>query len=122
MKVYCVFRGEYSDRHLEAIFSTRRKAVEYIRRNRTVDNWYDPVDDEPIEYELDGAKTYSFVMFGLYRNKITQRKGFVEKYRDPFEQDGVLYVTVKYNPDLEVMKKAAIDRANQFQAGAEGLW
>ena len=128
MKVYCVFRGEYSDgeysdRTLEAIFSTRRKAKEYIKRNRTINSYvYDSIDDEPIEYDLDEAKIYSFVVFRFYGDKITGRAEFVEKYRDPYEQSGKVYVTVKYNPNIEVMEKAAIDRYNQFQAGAEGLW
>ena len=123
MKVYCVFRGEYSDRSLEAIFSTKRKAHAYINRNNTIDEYtYNRIDDDPIEYELDEAKIYSFVVFRFYGNKITGRAEFVEKYRDPYEQGGVVRITVKYNHNIEVMKRAAIDRYNQFQAGSEGLW
>lgn len=123
MKVYCVFRGEYSDCSLEAIFSTKRKAQAYINRNKTIDEYtYNRIDDDPVEYELDEAKIYSFVVFRFYGNKTVGRAEFVEKYRDPYEQGGVVRITVKYNPNMEVMRKAAIDRYNQFQAGSEGLW
>ena len=122
MKVYCVFRGEYSDRSLEAIFSTRRKAHAYINRNNTIDEYtYNRIDDDPIEYELDEAKIYSFVVFRFYGNKITGSAEFVEKYRDPYEQGGVVRITVKYNPDKEVMEKAASDAYYKFKAEQENL-
>lgn len=50
-KVYVVTDGEYSDYHIEACFSTEKKAQEYIRNAKKVNgNYYYP-DIE--EWELD---------------------------------------------------------------------
>lgn len=44
-KIYIVTSGEYSDYHIEAVFTTKRKAVEYVEQHGT---YYDIE-----EYELD---------------------------------------------------------------------
>lgn len=50
-KIYVVTDGEYSDYHIEACFSTKKKAQEYIKNSKKVNGkYYDP-DIE--EWELD---------------------------------------------------------------------
>jgi len=50
-KIYVVTEGDYSDYHIEACFSTKKKAQEYIKNAKKVnESWYYP-DIE--EWELD---------------------------------------------------------------------
>lgn len=119
MKVYCVFRGEYSDRNLEAIFSTKRKAEAYIKRMQSVSS-YDKVDDEPVEYELNETAPCEYVRFFFWLGGEMEKAGFVG-YQDPYINYGKVYVTVKYNPDKEVMEKAARGAYYKFKAEQESL-
>lgn len=43
-KVYIVTEGDYSDYHIEACFTTKQKAEEYIENSKKVEdsNWYRP--------------------------------------------------------------------------------
>ena len=50
-KVYVVTDGEYSDYHIEACFSTKKKAQEYIKNAKKVNESYYYPDIE--EWELD---------------------------------------------------------------------
>lgn len=51
-KLYIVTEGEYSDYHIEACFSTKQKAQEYIKNSKEVEeSWYYP---EIEEWDLDG--------------------------------------------------------------------
>lgn len=119
MKVYCVFRGEYSDRSLEAIFSTRRKAEEYIKRMQSVSS-YDYVDDEPIEYELNETAPCEYVEFLFYEDGEIMSSSF-GVYKDPHLHYGRVKITVKYNPNKEVMEKAARDAYYKFKAEQENV-
>ena len=119
MKVYCVFRGEYSDRSLEAIFSTRRKAEAYIKRMQTVSS-YDYVDDEPIGYELNETAPCEYVRFLFWTDGEMEQAGFDER-KEPYINYGKVNVTVKYNPDKEVMEKAARDAYYKFKAEQENV-
>jgi hypothetical protein len=51
MKIYIVESGEYSDRIIEGVFSTREKAEEYIKYHR-YDSWYGDTF-RITEYDLD---------------------------------------------------------------------
>ena len=51
-KIYIVTEGDYSDYHIEACFSTKQKAQEYIKNSKKVNgSWYYPKIEE---WELDG--------------------------------------------------------------------
>ena len=52
MKVYLAWRGHYSDRALEGVFSTRDDAARLLERLRQTATSHD-VDDEPEEVEVD---------------------------------------------------------------------
>jgi len=52
-QVYVVTRGDYSDYHIEEIFSTREKAQTYIDLINNKHNFYGRVNDDIEEYELD---------------------------------------------------------------------
>ena len=120
MKVYCVFRGEYSDRTLEAIFSTKRKAEAYIKRMQSVSSYYLSVDDEPIEYELNETAPCEHVRFYFWPDGEMEQAGF-DGYQEPYINYGKVHVTVKYNPDNGVMEKAARDAYYKFKASQENL-
>lgn len=119
MKVYCVFRGEYSDRSLDAIFSTKRKAEAYIKRMQSVSS-YDQVDDEPIEYKLNETAPCEHVRFYFWPDGEMEQSGF-DGYQEPYINYGKVHVTVKYNPDNGVMEKAARDAYYKFKASQENL-
>jgi len=52
-KVYIVTEGCYSDYAIEACFSTKKKAQEYINNSKKIENsWYEPTIEE---WELDGG-------------------------------------------------------------------
>jgi hypothetical protein len=51
--VYVVTSGEYSNYHIDAIFSNRAAADAYCERHNRVDRWYDKKDVE--EWALDGV-------------------------------------------------------------------
>lgn len=123
MIVYAVFSGSYSDRGLDAIFSTKDKAEAYILRRKTYGALYDEVDDDPIEYELDEAKGVEVVY-------IEKTDGGFEIYRDYgwYEQDGDVQegsegviIKVKYNADPNVVMKAAQDKYYAWKAQKHGV-
>ena len=52
MKVYIVTEGEYSDYHIEEVFSTREKAESYIALHNTSSYGYYQIE----EYEIDNVE------------------------------------------------------------------
>ena len=52
-KVYIVTSGEYSDYHIDACFSTKQKAQEYIKNAEKTEKFWDEPSIE--EWDLDGS-------------------------------------------------------------------
>lgn len=85
MKVYVVEIGDYSDRFIDGVFSTRDKAVEHIEREikRKMDNDHLVWDTHSIEeYEVDLAVT------GI-RKKMFEARGMIN---GPIEVKEVEYI------------------------------
>lgn len=56
MTTICVVTsGEYSGYHIEAMFSTSEKAMQYMDRRREYSEWDPPAFNEIEEYELDAV-------------------------------------------------------------------
>ena len=87
-KVFVVTRGEYSDYRIDRVFSTRKKALEYLD---TKDDEYmlEVFDlDDPIE-----RKTQIYeVSFELDKKKIV--------LKDPIKAEGVYKIPVKLHPQV----------------------
>ena len=125
MTVYAVFSGEYSDRCLMGIFSTKENAQAFIDTARLSDHG---IDDEPIEYELDKLKPIDKIIVAIDSDgkpSIPDRFEVFYAYSD-FDDMGVCdttygeyYVEVNYNPDRQVMYKSAFDKLASWKARKE---
>ena len=126
MIVFAVFSGEYSDRGLDAIFSTKEKAEKYIEHKKLFSSrgWCE-VDDSPTEYELDAAMPPKNVWF-----RIDGDSSEIEPHDGrwlPETEDGLIdngeeaYVMVKYNDNIDVCKKAARDKIAARRARNIGI-
>lgn len=126
MKVYVVTSGEYSDYGINAIFSTKEKAQEYIDRGDKLGMNYS-YGYQIEEYELDENATVEFVL----ANYSPRGNAFSFSYMDedsaaqtyPKETWGGLafIFKVRYNPNISVMKKSVYDQYARFKAEKEGL-
>jgi len=87
MKVYVVTYGLYSDYGIEAIFSTKEKAEEYLKNAAEIgyEQGYSELNDDILEYELDE------------RNIDLNKKNTYSCSFDP--SDGKLDVNVMLRPD-----------------------
>ena len=122
MTVYAVFSGEYSDRCLMGIFSTKENAQAFIDTARLSDHG---IDDEPIEYELDKLKPIDTIILAIDVNGNPSIPEIFYAYSD-FDDMGVCdttygeyYVEVNYNPDKQVMYKSAFDKLASWKARKE---
>lgn len=124
-KVYIVTDGEYSDYHIEACFSTKKKAQQYIKNAKKVQGkYYDP-DIE--EWDLDSSSdivdviylTFTFTSPLSKRNheeKITTKvdkeiKGQVYNYCNKIDLYGfdleTLKITEVANPNKTIEEEIA---------------
>jgi hypothetical protein len=130
MTVWTVHSGSYSDRGLDGIFSTKELAEALIKKKKTFGPvGYDSVDDTPEEWTLDTQGPMEFAYYVYhdgntepYKNDIFDR-GFKS---EDFVFDVVIWcsnviVRVRYNEDMTVMEKAAIDKYNIWKAATAGL-
>lgn len=126
MKLYVVTSGEYSDYGINSIFSTKEKAQAYIDRSNKlgIDNY---LGWNIEEYELDENATVEFVLV----NYSPSGNAFSFKYMDEYYAsqtypketwDGLAFIfKVRYNPNVDVMKKSVYDQYARFKAEKEGL-
>lgn len=120
--VYAVFSGEYSDRRLDAIFSTSERAQEYITKGELLNC---DVDSRAREYELDSVSINDDIFMkqeyeGVFYPWNDEANESEE--RDIFTNyEGDLCIKVHYNPDVEVMRKAAQDKYAEYKARKEGI-
>lgn len=54
-KVYIVTEGEYSDYHIDACFSTKKQAEQFIKNSKAVDDFCSYTGYTIEEWELDGS-------------------------------------------------------------------
>lgn len=122
MKVWAVFSGHYSDRGLDAIFSTEEKAKAYIKMMQ-YDRWHD-INDRPQEYELDVYEPIEYVYFSVDEDteQVYTSKTWCQIEDDvSVSENGDIIIKVKYNESEEVMEKAARDKYYMWKAHQEGI-
>ena len=131
MKVYTCWAGQYSDRVMYAIFSTKKAAEEFIRRNLATANRYDDYDNEPEEYEMDEVRKYNDHVTCKWMNTDENLEWVMDmnSYDCGELHDTLIikskcnyyYITVNFNYDRSVMEKAARDKLNMLLARDEGI-
>lgn len=131
MIVYVVTSGEYSDYHIDAIFSTKEKAEEYIKIHARYNQGYYSDRAGIEEWEMDKNNSIPTMRAEYYT--VSQKIDFnlvsdyiEDKMRNccysmKSEPEKVFICTVHYHVDEEVMKKAVRDRYAQFMAQQEGI-
>jgi hypothetical protein len=129
MKVYTCWSGSYSDRGMEAVFSTKDKAEKYLSLRKNTAEIYDDVDDKPIEWEVDKKEIEVSEYIIICAWKDTFDKEWIVSIDMTYEgelesnisEDGYMYyVKVKYN-DKAIMEKSAIDKVMTLYARDCGL-
>lgn len=118
MKVYVVTYGEYSDYGIEAVFSTKEKAQEYINIACTERDCWSSTNDCIEEYELDQTITApEKVLYSKESGEWRAARSWEEDDEDANEN----LVWVNFHPDKNVMAKAAEDRLQMLWARDMGL-
>jgi hypothetical protein len=129
MKVYTCWSGTYSDRGIDAIFSTEQKAKKYLKIRKLLARVYDDIDDKPIILEVDNLEISipEYVIFQAWREddgkwQLSVEQGSDEKLDTKIYEDGfIYYIKVKYNKKREVMEKAVIDKVMTLYARDIGI-
>lgn len=135
-KVWVVTEGDYSDNHIVGIFSSEEKANDFY-------NLHKEDDDEhrytsyyaPDEYICDKITVPDVGIVEAYKHKgnwVFTVSGVVDRELEDLVIDNRIgtvhnsyhnnyYIFVNFNPDREVMKKAAQDYFYQYLARKEAL-
>lgn len=119
-KIYVVTSGEYSDYGIDAIFSTKEKAQEYITIRTNSEYIWNELEIE--EYELDRMAEppeFVFVEKDLYKGSVQWVP--ISDYKEQEENSNLERIRVKFHPDKKVMDKAAEDRLQMLRARDMGL-
>ena len=135
MKVYTCWSGSYSDRGMGQIFSTKEKAEKYLAIMKNITSFED-WDDNPIEYEVDKVdiKEPDGVVFSVWKSeghdwdtyscddedKELEKLYMINNCWSNEKSYPQYKIKVKYNT-IEVMKKAAIDKAISLYARDIGI-
>jgi len=130
MKVYTCWAGQYSDRVMYAIFSTKELAEECIRRNLATAGRYDNYDPEP-EEEVDEIKKHKDFVICRWWNLYEKPKWILDlnscDYGEIYdtliirERLKNYYITINFNYDRSIMEKSARDKLNMLLARDEGI-
>lgn len=122
MTVWTVWKGYYSDQVMDAVFSTKEKAEQYIELMKHLDNDY---NDFPEEYVVDQPKkenervsiriTKSGEVLHGYGLYFYAGKEEVEERKDHF----IVWVNFQY--DYDRMVKAARDKLAEYKAREAGI-
>ena len=121
MKVYSVWKGEYSDRAMIGVFSTYEKAEAYRQAMALVCK---SIDDEPDEHEVDDVLKTCFIDIRLTESGELHRcqYGYTrETETEIYLNEGVYSIPVLFQFDKDRMIKAARDKLAQFKALKAGL-
>jgi len=131
MKVYIIYSGEYSDRCIAGVFSTKEKAQAYIDERAILEDLGGFIHEEEVDPEVPKRpnKIYMWAQrIGNRPLKFNMDGEVGEEDEESIEIDGFgdeswesIQVHVNYNPNLDVMKKAALDRYYMLKAEKEGL-
>lgn len=117
-KIYVVTDGNYSDYHIEACFSTKKKAQEYIKNSKKVNSsWYYPQIEE---WELDSSSDIVDVIYltFTFTSPLSKRK-HEEKIKTSIDQrvrSQVYNYCNKielYGFDLEILRITEIANPNK---------
>lgn len=120
MKVFTVWYGSYSGRELDGIFSTKEKADSYLERMKKC-NEFGEYDDKPIEYDIDTQKPPERIKADVYYDGNVFFLGEPFEYEKEYITDQDCIVFINWNPDPEVMKQAARDKAHMLKARKAGI-
>lgn len=74
-KVYIVTEGDYSDYHIEACFTTKEKAKEYVKNSKKVENseWYRP-DIEEWDLNTNSKIVNVITLDFIFTSPLSKRK------------------------------------------------
>ena len=129
--IWIVTEGDYSDNHIVGVFSTKEKAYEYYYSHveESAEHRYTSYY-EPEEYSLDKVSTITRCIVSAVKEKGIWCFYISGTFDDNDRECGYVYekskrkeywITVSYNPNREVMKKAAQDYLFKYLARQEGI-
>ena len=125
MKIYIVTSGEYSDYHINAVFSTKEEAEKYCAlNNKAGDNWTDCEIEEwdTQDYKIEGeVPVYYLYRFAIKEKSlaaidkckymqclcVSERSNSFIEFLNKWGQDGVRFSIYLNKPDMEKARKIA---------------
>ena len=116
-KIYIVTSGEYSDYHIEAVFTTKEKAVEYVEQHGTDYN----IEKHNLDEEVEKKTQLWSIVFCIENGKLLEgnTRSFKEdEVRDTcfveLSWNGKLYIT--FYVDADSMDRAVKIARERFAA------
>ena len=116
-KIYIVTSGEYSDYHIEAVFTTKEKAVEYVEQHGTDYN----IEEYDLDEEVEKKTQLWSIVFCIENGKLLEgnTRSFKEdEVRDTcfveLSWNGKLYIT--FYVDADSMDRAVKIARERFAA------
>lgn len=136
-KVYIVTEGEYSDYHIEAVFSTRENAEKFIAARDTAyylgDYEIEELDLDETQVETEDKIVYVYAVFhyGRHNNICVENRFWIFKsklgeFKRKWEKDktwhgGWEQIVVLDEPNEEKARKIYADRIAKKKAEEGGL-
>lgn len=120
-KVFLTSSGEYSDYGITGAFSSEENAKKHIDQQKIYCPYYNQPNDEIIDFNIDEMGYIESVLacYDIKSGKIIfKRDDDSRNFRMEFR---VFYCPVKFNQDVEVMKKVVYDKYAQYKAEKAGL-
>jgi len=125
MKVYVVTSGEYSDKSISGIFSSREKAQSYIDANHLYDDsYFSRTNDFIGEFNLDNGSLPETVIATLdvENNVITFGEDcYDENSIEYYELIKEFKCRVNFNKNSDVMRKSVYDKYAEWKAQQAGI-
>jgi len=127
-KAFVVTQGEYSDRSIMAVFSTREKADEYCCLHETYAHYQDELSVDEFDLDIPAAQYYHYMLFMLVDSgKVTHEWKTLDR-RDQStkpcvlkDRDKAQWCIRAYGRDREAALKTASDFRAKVLAEREGL-
>lgn len=123
-KVYILTSGEYSDYAIQGVFSTREKAEEAMERFSVLfAGWGGVIEEVPVDTYLMTNEVYAMVYEDgavFFENNLAEGERVECVFSEPMTQRS-FRVRIRYNPNRDVMVKAARDRAGMILAREVGV-